>query len=76
MTKKPLRYYVALGRLPEEENICVRGQGTPAQAVKHLTRKLYASSDRNPEDVKRGYGHAVLVEAVFTSDTPIKLEDI
>ena len=70
------RFYAALGRLPEEENMCVRGQGTPAQAIKHLTRELYANSDRDPEDVRRGYGHAILIEAVFTSDTPIKLENL
>ena len=74
MKKKP-KYYAAIGRIPEDEN-CI-GLGRSAdEAIADLRDDLYGGDEERMEENEKSYGQAVIVEAVFSSKTPIKLEPI
>ena len=74
MKKKP-KYYAAIGRIPEDEN-CI-GLGRSAdEAIADLRDDLYGGDEERMEENEKSYGQAVIVEAVFSSKTPIKLDPI
>lgn len=74
MKRKP-RYYAAIGRIPEDEN-CIGFGRSAAKAVAELRDDLYSGDEERMEENEKSYGQAVIVEAVFSSKSPIKLEPI
>ena len=74
MKRKP-RYYAAVGRIPEDEN-CIGFGRSADEAIADLRDDLYGGDEERMEENEKSYGQAVIVEAVFSSKSPIKLESI
>lgn len=72
MKRKP-RYYAAIGRIPEDENYIAFGRSTD-KAIAKLVDDLYEGRESLIEEIKQSYGQAIILEAVFSSESPIKLE--
>ena len=73
--KRQPRYYAAVGRIPEDEN-CIAFGRSAARAIAELRDDLYCGDDALMEENEKSYGQAMIVEAVFSSKSPIKLEQI
>lgn len=74
MKRKP-KYYAAIGRIPEDEN-CIGFGRSADEAIADLRDDLYGGDEERMEENEESYGQAVIIEAVFSSKTPIKLEPI
>ena len=74
MKRKP-RYYAAVGRIPEDEN-CIGFGRSAAKAVAELRDDLYGGDEEEMAENEKAYGQALIIEAVFSSKSTIKLESI
>ena len=74
MKRKP-RYYAAIGRIPEDEN-CIGFGRSADEAIADLRDDLYGGDEERMEEVAKSYGQEIILEAMFSSKSPIKLEPI
>ena len=73
--KRQPRYYAVVGRIPEDEN-CIAFGRSAAGAIAELQADLYCDDDARMTENEKSYGQAMIIEAVFSSRSPIKLEQI
>lgn len=74
MKRKP-RYYAAVGRIPEDEN-CIGFGRSADEAIADLRDDLYSGDEERMKEVAKSYGQEIILEAVFSSKSTIKLEPI
>ena len=73
--KRQPRYYAAVGRIPEDENYVGFGRSAD-KAIKDLRDDVYDGDEELAAENEKAYGQALIVDAVFSSKSPIKLEQI
>ena len=73
--KRKTRYYAAVGRIPKNKNYIGFGRSAD-EAIADLRDDLYSGDEERMKEVAKSYGREIILEAVFSSKSTIKLESI